>query len=126
MRAGLDREIVSRLGGGVVDAYLKHWKTTLQFNRAVLSTFLGAELSLQATIDFEGETGFGQFDRLAGHSESVVVGGMVSGLVTASPAWPTRLFEGRLYTLRHKGRDLVRWLQTAAIPRRKLARPTMR
>jgi hypothetical protein len=59
------------LGGGVVDAYLKHRKTTLQFDRTVLGTFLGAELGLQATIDFEGETGFGQFDCLAGHSVSV-------------------------------------------------------
>ena len=82
------------MGGGVIDAYLKHRKTTLQFDRTVLGTFLGAELGLQATIDFEGETGFGQFDCLAGHSVSVVVGGMVSGLVTVSPAWPTRLFWG--------------------------------
>ena len=73
------RQIVSRLGGGVVDAYLKHRKTAFQFDRPVLGTFLGAELGLQATIDFEGETGFGQFDCLAGHSVSVVVGGMVSG-----------------------------------------------
>jgi hypothetical protein len=85
-------QIVSRLGGGVVDAYLKHRKTVFQFDRPVLGTFLGAELGLQATIDFEGETGFGQFDCLAGHSVSVVVGGMVFGLVTVSPAWPTRLF----------------------------------
>ena len=67
-------EIVSRLSGGVVDAYLKHRKTAFQFDRPVLGTFLGAELGLQATIDFEGETGFGQFDCLAGHSVSVVVG----------------------------------------------------
>ena len=85
---------MSRLGGGVVDAYLKHRKTAFQFDRPVLGTFLGAELGFQATIDFEGETGFGQFDCLAGHSVSVVVGGMVSGLVTVSPAWPTRLFWG--------------------------------
>jgi hypothetical protein len=31
---------------------------------------------------------------LAGHAVSVAVGGMVSGLVTVSPAWPTRLFWG--------------------------------
>src|SRR5260370_23720219 len=67
-------QIVSRLGGGVVDAYLKHRKTAFQFDRPVLGTFLGAELGLQATIDFEGKTGFGQFDCLAGHSVSVVVG----------------------------------------------------
>ena len=85
---------MSRLGGGVVDAYLKHRKTAFQFDRPVLGTFLGAELGFQATIDFEGETGFGQFDCLAGHSVSVVVGGMVSGLVTVSPAWPARLFWG--------------------------------
>lgn len=67
----LDRDIVSRLGGGVVDAYLKHRKTTFKFDRPVLGTFLGTELGFQATIDFEGETGFGQFDCLAGHSVSV-------------------------------------------------------
>jgi hypothetical protein len=82
----LDREIVPRLSGGIIDTYLKHRKTTLQFDRSVLGTFPGAELGLQATIDFESETGFGQFDCLAGHSVSVVVGAMVSGLVTASPA----------------------------------------
>jgi len=54
------------LGGGVVDAYLKRRKTALQFNGAMLGT-----------IDFEGETGFGQFDRSAGHSGSVVIGGSV-------------------------------------------------
>ena len=86
MHERLDRQIVSRLSGGVIDTYLKHRKTTLQFDRTVLGTFLGAELGLQATIDFEGETGFGQFDCLAGHSVSVVVGAMVSGLVTVSPA----------------------------------------
>ena len=64
-------QIVSRLGRGVVDAYLKHRKTAFQFDRPVLGTFLGAELGFQATIDFEGETGFGQFDCLAGHSVSV-------------------------------------------------------
>jgi hypothetical protein len=37
----------------------------------------GAELGFQATIDFEGETGFGQFHCLAGHTVSVVVGGVV-------------------------------------------------
>jgi hypothetical protein len=61
------------LGGGVVDAYLKRRKTALQFDRAVLGTFLRAELGLKATIDFEGETGFGHFDRSAGHSVSVVM-----------------------------------------------------
>jgi hypothetical protein len=80
------------LGGGIVDAYLKHRKTAFQFGRPVLGTLFGAELGFQATIDFEGETGFGQFHCLAGHSVSVVVGGVVSGLVTVSPAWPTRLF----------------------------------
>ena len=53
---------MSRLGGDVIDAYLKHRKTTFQFDRPVLGTFLGAELGLQATIDFENETGFWQFD----------------------------------------------------------------
>jgi hypothetical protein len=65
------------LGAGVVDAYLKHRKTALQFDRAVFCTFFGAELGLQPSIDFEGETGFGQFDRSAGHSESIVIGGGV-------------------------------------------------
>jgi hypothetical protein len=49
----LKEQIVSRLGGGIVDAYLKHRKTALQFDRAPFGTFLGAELGLQATIDFE-------------------------------------------------------------------------
>ena len=66
---------MSRLGGGVVDADLKHRKTALQFDRAVLCAFLGAELGLQSTIDFEGKTRFGRFDRSAGHSESIVIGG---------------------------------------------------
>src|ERR1700676_4114089 len=43
------------MGGGLIDPYLKHRKTTFQFDRPVLGTFLGAELGLQATIDFEGE-----------------------------------------------------------------------
>jgi hypothetical protein len=40
----------------------------------MLRAFLGAELSLQATINFERETGFGWFDRSAGHSVSIVTG----------------------------------------------------
>jgi hypothetical protein len=70
----LKRQIVSRLGGGIVDPYLKHRKTTFQFDRTPLGTFPGAELGLQATIDFESETVFGQFNRSDGHSETVVVG----------------------------------------------------
>ena len=70
-------QIVSRLGGGVVDAYLKHRKTAPQFDRAVFCAFLGAELGLQSSIDFEGKTGFWQLDRSAGHSESIVIGGSV-------------------------------------------------
>jgi len=62
------------LGGGIVDAYLKHRKTTFQFNSTLLGTFPGAELSLQATIDFESETVFGQFNRSDGHQETVAVG----------------------------------------------------
>jgi hypothetical protein len=58
------------LGGGIVDAYLKHRKTALQFDRTLLGTFLGAELGLQATIDLKGETVFGQFNRSDGHSEN--------------------------------------------------------
>ena len=68
---------MSRLGGGVVDAYLKHGKTALQFRRAAFCTFPGAELGFQPSIDFEGKTGFWQFDRSAGHSESKVIGGSV-------------------------------------------------
>jgi hypothetical protein len=79
---------VSRLGGGIVDP---HRKTTLQFDRTLLGTFLGAELGLQATIDFKSETVFGQFNRSDGHSESVVVGN-VSHLVKVSPAMPTSPF----------------------------------
>ena len=75
--SALTRQIVSRLGAGIVDAYLKHRKTALQFERSVLCAFLGAELGLQSSIYFEGETGFRQFDRSAGHSESVVGGGRV-------------------------------------------------
>jgi hypothetical protein len=40
----------------------------------VFCAFLGAELGLQSSIDFEGKTGFWQFDRSAGHSESMVIG----------------------------------------------------
>jgi hypothetical protein len=40
----------------------------------VLCAFFGAELGLKSSIDFEGKTGFGQFDRSAGHSESIVIG----------------------------------------------------
>jgi hypothetical protein len=87
----LKGQIVSRLGSGIVDAYLKHRKTALQFDRALLGTFLGAELSLQATIDFESETVFGQFNRSDGHSESVLVGN-VAHLVKVSPARPTSMF----------------------------------
>jgi hypothetical protein len=65
---------VSQLGAGVVDADLKHRETAFQFDRAVFCAFLGAELGLQSSIDFEGKTGFWQFDRSAGHSESMVIG----------------------------------------------------
>jgi hypothetical protein len=66
------------LGGGVVAADLKHRKpAALQFDRAVFCAFLGAELGLQSSIDFEGKTGFWQSDRSGGHSESVVIGGSV-------------------------------------------------
>jgi uncharacterized protein (DUF1810 family) len=106
---------MSQLGGGVIDAYLKHRKTTFQFDRAVLGTLHGAELGFQATIDFEGETGFGQFDCLARHSVSVVVGGMVSSLVTVSPAWPTSLFWGpRKEQLMSDSFDLRRFVDAQA------------
>jgi hypothetical protein len=45
----------------------------------VLGTFLGAELGLQATINFEGKTRFGLFDRSAWHSKSVVMDACRSG-----------------------------------------------
>src|ERR1700722_13374686 len=74
-------------GTGVVDADLKHRKTALQFDRAMLCAFFGAELGLKSSIDFEGKTGFRQFDRSAGHSESIVIGGSVqSGFVQYSTA----------------------------------------
>jgi hypothetical protein len=72
--SALSREIVSRLGAGVVDADLKHRKTALQFDRALLCAFFGAELGLKSSIDFEGKTGFRQFDRSAWHWESIVIG----------------------------------------------------
>jgi hypothetical protein len=65
---------VSRLRGGIVNAYLKHRETSLQFDRTLLGIFLGAKLGLQATIDFESETVFWQFNRSDGHSENRVVG----------------------------------------------------
>jgi hypothetical protein len=91
VRAKLKGQIVSRLGGGIVDANLKHRKTAFQLDRTLLGTFLGAELGLQATIDFESETVFGQFNRSNGHSETVVVGN-VPHLVKVSLARPTSLF----------------------------------
>ena len=69
-KSALSRQIVSRLGAGVADAYLKHRKTAFQLDRTLLGTFLGAELGLQATIDFESETVFGEFNRPDGHSET--------------------------------------------------------
>jgi len=65
------------LGAGIVDPYLKHREAALQFDRAVFCAFPGAEFGLQSSIDFEGKTGFWRFDRPAGHSESMVVGGSV-------------------------------------------------
>ena len=83
---------MSRLAVGVVDAYLKHGKTALQFGRAAFCTFPGAELGLKSAVDFKRETGFWQFDRSAGHSESKVIGQQRVHLVTVSPARPTSLF----------------------------------
>jgi hypothetical protein len=80
---------MSGLGGDIVDAYLKRRKTALQLDRALLRTFLRAEFGLQAPIDFESETGFGQFDRSAGHSGSIV---MAVGLDTVSPVRRTSPF----------------------------------
>jgi hypothetical protein len=82
---------VSRLRGGIVDAYLKHRKTTFQFDGTLLGTFLGAELGLQATIDFECKTVLRRFNRSGGHSETVVVGN-VPHLVKVSLAPPASLF----------------------------------
>jgi hypothetical protein len=62
------------LGGGIVDAYLKHRKTTFQFDRTLLGTFLGAELGLQATIDFESETVLGSSIVRMGIWKTVVAG----------------------------------------------------
>jgi hypothetical protein len=78
VRVKLKRQIVSRLGGGIVDADLKHRKTALQFD-------------LQAPIDFKSETVLGQFNRPEWHSETVVFGN-VSYLVKVSLAGPTSLF----------------------------------
>jgi hypothetical protein len=61
------------LGSGVVDAYLKHRESTPQFDRAWLSAFLGAELGLSRPSIAKPR--FGQLDRSAEHSESVVIGG---------------------------------------------------
>ena len=61
------------------------------FDRTLLGTFLGAELGLQATIDFKSETVLGQFNRPEWHSETVVVGN-VSYLVKVSLAGPTSPF----------------------------------
>jgi hypothetical protein len=88
----LTGQIVSRLGAGVVDSDLKHRKPAFQFDRAAFCAFLGAELGLQSSIDFKRETGFWQFDRSAGHSESKVIGRQRVQLVTVSPARPTSLF----------------------------------
>ena len=65
---------MSRLGAGIVDAYLEHRKAVLQFDRTVFCAFLGAELGLEPSVYLDGKTGFRQFDRAAGHSKSVVVG----------------------------------------------------
>jgi hypothetical protein len=82
---------VSRLRSGIVDAYLKHRKTTFQFDGTLLGTFLGAELGLQAPIDFESETARGQFNRSDWHSETVVVGN-VPHLVKVSLVRPASVF----------------------------------
>jgi hypothetical protein len=79
------------LGGGIVDAYLKHRKTAFQLDRTLLGTFLGAELGLQATIDFESETVSGEFNRSDGHSENRG-SWQVPHLVKVSLARPTSLF----------------------------------
>jgi hypothetical protein len=65
------------LGTGVVDAYLKHGKTALQFGRAAFCTFPGAELGLQSSIDFEGKTGFRSFGR-AGKPVPMILEGVAT------------------------------------------------
>ena len=88
---GLSQQIVSRLGACVADAYLMHRKTALQFDRAVFCAFPSAELGLQTSVYLDGKTGFGQFDRSARHSESVVLAATCpSG--TVSPGRRTSLF----------------------------------
>ncbi|WP_426434070.1 hypothetical protein [Bradyrhizobium genosp. P] len=62
------------MGAGVVDPDLKHRKTPLQFDRAKLSTFLGAEFGLEASVDLDRETCFGQFGRSTWHSKPVIIG----------------------------------------------------
>jgi hypothetical protein len=41
---------MSRLGAGIADPYLKHRKTALQFDRAALRAFLGAEPKLEPRV----------------------------------------------------------------------------
>jgi hypothetical protein len=38
-----------------MDAHLKHRITAFEFDRTLFGTFLGAELGLQAVINFENE-----------------------------------------------------------------------
>ena len=67
---------MSRLGGGVVDANLKHRKTALQFDRALLRAFLRAELGLQRPSISRAKPDFGQFE-FGRAFEILVVGGRV-------------------------------------------------
>src|ERR1700748_2554609 len=83
---------MSRLGAGIVDAYLEHRKAALQFDRTVFCAFLGAELGLEPSVYLDGKTGFRQFDRAAGHSKIRFRWRHFSHLVTVSPARPASLF----------------------------------
>jgi hypothetical protein len=93
VRVKLKRQIVSRLGGGIVDADLKHRKTALQFERTLLGTFPGAELGLQATIDSRAKPFLGSSIVLVrmGIRKTVVVAN-VPPVVKVSLARPTSLF----------------------------------
>jgi hypothetical protein len=70
----LSRQLVPGVGVGVIDPYLKHWETALQFYRAELGAFLSGELGLHTSVDLDGKTGFGQLDRSGRHSNSFEVG----------------------------------------------------
>jgi hypothetical protein len=84
---GARRDIVSRLDGSIIDAYLKHRKTALQFDSAPLGTFL-----LRRPHRFRGRNRIWAVRSFGRAMESVVLDNdMASDLVPVSPAWPTKL-----------------------------------